>query len=205
LNKGHALRVRDAWRAGAVCLVALAGGVGFFVYCQVRFGAWDLYMQSQSALWGIHVDYFSLFRPQTYRLCLAPFEAGQLGPNDLSRLSVPLTLLTIAGLLACEWRQLRREGDTGWRGRLWFYLAAGLMFYLSVCGLKERAMASMIRYTLPVAVMLVLAVVHGRCHRQPAERPVRGSLWCSAALASVALGLLQLKLAYQFTHGGWVA
>lgn len=199
------VRRHETFRAVALTALALAGGLSFFAFCQLRLGGWDLYLQSQAALWGVRVDYLSLFRLDTYTLCLRRFEAGRLGPNDLSRLSVPLTVLALVGVLCWEWRRARHGSDSGWRSRAWYYAAAVLMFYLSVCGVRSRELVSMVRYSFPVFVMLVLAAVHALRNAGSFDRRVRFSTAVSALLVALALGVLELKLAYQFTHGLWVA
>src|SRR5205809_5240504 len=54
----------------AVMIVAIFGAVSFFIYCQVRWGRWDLYMLTQSAGWNIEPDYFAVFRLSNYRWLL---------------------------------------------------------------------------------------------------------------------------------------
>src|SRR5206468_278097 len=42
-------------------LVAACGAVGFFVYSQLRWGQWNIYMLTQAAGWGIVPDYLAVF------------------------------------------------------------------------------------------------------------------------------------------------
>jgi len=53
------------WTASAVVL-ALLGGLGFFLYCQLRFGRWDLYLEMQRYFGPSSFDYLAIIRPRTY-------------------------------------------------------------------------------------------------------------------------------------------
>jgi hypothetical protein len=194
------------WGSAALLGVAsMLGAAWFFAYCQLRFGDWSLYMRSQRTGWGIEPDYLTLFRPETYRLFLPSVTDLGLLADDLSRLSIPVTLGLFFVLFVLEWRLARSLADTGWTERLGFYLAAWLMFYLAVCGLKNRNMVSMIRYSFPVYVMLVLAVTH--LLRRVGPGSVRGRAFAAVAfgLAAVPLMALQTIFAGRYTHSEWVA
>ncbi|PYI76860.1 MAG: hypothetical protein DMF04_07690, partial [Verrucomicrobia bacterium] len=47
--------------------IAMLGGLGFLVYCQFRWGHWDIYMLTQRFGWGIEPDYLAVFKPSSYR------------------------------------------------------------------------------------------------------------------------------------------
>ncbi|MFS8814827.1 hypothetical protein [Synechococcus sp. R60.4] len=159
------------WTASAVVL-ALLGGLGFFLYCQLRFGRWDLYLEMQRYFGPSSFDYLAIIRPRTY----APlFSSGYwqsllsfseaLGAGiwaiSLSQLFVLLTLgsLVITGLLD-GWSVLAGKSRR-WQERLGFHLAAWAMFSISVAGMSAVAQRSMIRYCLPVHILQVLAWLHG--------------------------------------------
>src|SRR4029077_16357439 len=63
-------------------IVSMSGALLFFIYCQWRWGRWDMYMLTQSAGWGISPDYLAVFEPSNYRWLLPamnnPTEASQM-------------------------------------------------------------------------------------------------------------------------------
>src|SRR5262249_20340493 len=48
--------LQDYGGAIAVTIAATFGAVAFFLYCQVRWGRWDMYMLPQEAGWSIEPD-----------------------------------------------------------------------------------------------------------------------------------------------------
>src|SRR5207302_11163004 len=70
--------------AVAVMSGAIFGAIFFFLYCQWRWGRWDMYMPTQSAGWTIEPDYLPVFRPSN-SCWLMP----QLNdPTQLSKMSM---------------------------------------------------------------------------------------------------------------------
>ncbi|SRR5579871_5140087 len=207
-REGTASRPRSKLRAVVhrtmLAAVACLGAGLFFAYCQWQFGHWDLYMQTQRNGWRLVPDYLAIFRPEIYRLFIpAEGRDGFVDPNDLSRLAVPLTMAFFFAFLSGEvWVAWTRPAG-GWRRAPW-YFAAWWMFYVPLCGLVKVRMNSMIRYSLPVYVLLVLAGV-----QLFTQRPLRGvfrdigfGLLAGASFSSV---WLQAILAYHFALGHWVA
>ena len=74
----------------AVTAVSLTGAGAFFIYCQLRWGHWDIYMLTQSAGWGIEPDYTAIFRPSSYRWLIPAFN----DPTEASQM-----MMTLGGLL----------------------------------------------------------------------------------------------------------
>ncbi len=196
--------LRSLAAAGALSVTAALGGLLFFGFCQLRFGHWDLYLQTQRTGWAVYPDYLAFFRPTTYVPVIPAIAHGDVNPNDLSRLCVPLTALILALLAALEcWRARSAGGPPA--QRLALYLAGAILFYLSVSGLANSGMISMVRYTLCVHVLLILAAVSFL-----ASRPVSWGLPQRAAvyvlvMAAVASATLEIMLVRRFTHGEWVA
>ncbi|MGY2751867.1 hypothetical protein ACVW0Q_000221 [Thermostichus sp. MS-CIW-21] len=209
------------WTASAVVL-ALLGGLGFFLSCQLRFGCWDLYLEMQRYFGPSSFDYLAIIRPRTY----APlFSSGYwqsllsfseaLGAGiwaiSLSQLFVLLTLgsLIITGLLD-GWSVLAGKSRR-WQERLGFHLAAWAMFSISVAGMSAVAQRSMIRYCLPVHILQVLTWLHGVKYTNfsfiPQQvRPYLGSVlrlgyWI---LALVFFALNQV-LTWRYVQHLWVA
>src|SRR5437667_9731234 len=74
--------LREHGPAIGMTFVAACGAIGFFVYSQLRWGHWDIYMLTQAAGWGIIPDYLAVFKPSSYRWLVPvlnnPSEAGQM-------------------------------------------------------------------------------------------------------------------------------
>src|SRR5262249_49334969 len=113
--------------AAGLAAVALLGGLLFFGFCQMQYGRWDAYMDTQRAGWGVAPDYLAVFKPEIYRVARPTFIDGLVNPNDLSRLCVPFTVVLFFALVLVECRVARTDPQRGWRQRLGFYLAGGLM------------------------------------------------------------------------------
>src|SRR5205823_6738883 len=75
-------RFRKYTSAIGMTVVAACGGIAFFVYSQLRWGHWDIYMLTQAAGWGIVPDYLAVFKPSSYRWLIPalnnPTEASQM-------------------------------------------------------------------------------------------------------------------------------
>src|SRR5437879_6183990 len=75
--------LREYGPAFGLMTVAMFGAVFFFIYCQFRWGRWDMYMLTQSAGWGIEPDYFAVFRPSNYRWLVPALN----NPTEVSQMS----------------------------------------------------------------------------------------------------------------------
>jgi hypothetical protein len=196
--------VRSLVSAGSLAFTAALGGLLFFGFCQLRLGHWDLYLQIQRVGWGVRPDYLAFLRPGIYMPVMPAIAHGDVNPNDLSRLCVPLTALALAVLAALEcWRA---RSATGFREqRLGQYLAAAILFYLAVAGLANSGMISMVRYTFCVHVLLVLAAVSWLASRPLTwGTPQRVAVY-AFLLTAIASATFEIMLARRFTHGEWVA
>jgi hypothetical protein len=185
---------RRLFAAGALAAVTAAGGLLFFAYCAARFGQWDLYMATQRVGWDVVADYTAPLRWQLY----IPTGDGM----HVNRVSMLLLMVFFVLLLLREWRgDVEPGGETE---RACFYLAAAMLFYISVCGLYHKDLASMIRYSLTVYVMLVLAAANLAAHTRKVRRPSWLGI-AGMAITVLATFALQIKLLRQFTEGRWVA
>ncbi len=159
------------WTAGAVVL-ALLGGLSFLLYCQLRFGRWDLYMEMQRYFGPSSFDYLAIIQLRTY----APlFSLGYwqslfsfseaLGDGiwaiSIGQLFVPLTLGSLVVTSLLDGLSILAGKSRHWQERLGLHLAAWVMFSISVAGMSAVAQRSMIRYCLPVHILQVLAWLHG--------------------------------------------
>src|SRR5438445_4243433 len=86
--------------APAICLTAMAtlGALAFFLYCQLRWGHWDIYMLTQAASWGIVPDYLAVFKPSSYRWLVPALN----DPTEASQMSMTLGAVLLVGIAVCE-------------------------------------------------------------------------------------------------------
>jgi hypothetical protein len=196
-------RLRRYLPALATAAFASLGAGLFFLYCRCRFGQWDLFQKSQFAGWRASANHLAFFSWRTY--CPEPpfLRDGFLNPVWFSQFAVPFTVLMAAVLLVLEYRRRGSPAGQGWRARAGWYACAALMFYISVCGNATTGMYSMVRYLLPIDVLLTLAVVHWLSQ---AHSGSRGPWFRYLMTTWIGISfLLQAWLTYRFTHAQWVA
>jgi hypothetical protein len=195
-------RLRRGVRPMLLGAVASLGALGFFAYCQIRFGHWDLYQRTAAVGWGLQPNYRALFSERIFHL--HPDWSRQLLDGEfLSRLSVPVLLLALCALLVCEVALARARPETGWRGRVGLYLGAALLFYIPLSSQFSRAMTGMLRFSLCAYVLLVLAGLHLVNGTRLGTRAPAARLVLIAWL--LLTGACQLVLAAQFIGGRWVS
>src|SRR5438046_3516745 len=103
INGWTDLREPRAWLrnhtpAIGLMLVATSGAIAFFVYCQLRWGHWDIYMLTQAAGWGIVPDYLAVFKPSSYHWLVPALN----DPTEASQMSMTLGALFFCGVVLCE-------------------------------------------------------------------------------------------------------
>ncbi|HTU16816.1 MAG TPA: hypothetical protein VMG10_02035 [Gemmataceae bacterium] len=205
-GSGPPLRDRLA-RCTVPLLIGLAtagGGLSFFLFCQARFGCWNLYMQTQHMGWGVTPDYLALFSRRALRLYPVYSRTAGLHSDFISRLSVWVFLAAFALLTGMECWLRQQQGPIGCRRRACLYFCAWLLFYIALTGMASRAMGSMIRHSLCVQVLLVLALGQLLTRARPKSAP--GRLGRLLPVFCVPLFLVcELFLLHRFTHGEWVA
>ncbi|MGI8432469.1 MAG: hypothetical protein ACR2MW_09305 [Chthoniobacterales bacterium] len=191
------------WRQRGPVLVSafsMLGGLAFFLYCQVRWGRWDIYMLTQSAGWGIEPDYLAAFRPENYRWALPPYDA----PTVVSQFTSAVAGGLFVAIAAAELLRAFR-GESGWRRRLGFYFCAALIYYLSLAGVASVQLESMLRYDLCVHALVVLGLLHFLGELRVAPVFVRAFAMAAVAVAAAAGLALQGYYVWNFTQGNWVA
>jgi hypothetical protein len=182
-------------------MVAATMGAGlFFLYCQLRWGHWDIYMLTQSAGWGIIPDYLAVFKPASYRWLVPalndPTEASQVA------MTLGLWLMIVIGL--CELLPAIRT-RTDWRSRMGLYFCAAVIYYISVSGVASVEMESMLRYEFCVHALIVLAFLHFLRQFRTPPALIRVFATAAVALASAAGLSVQGWYVWNFTRGNWVA
>jgi hypothetical protein len=163
-------------------VVAAAGGVAFLVFCQLKFGQWNLYMETQRVGWGMGMDYLFPLRALSYRWSRT---------NGKFVMGYALALLMVISTEVAFRQRSREESTVRWSARLSaLYLALGL-FYIPASGTAGRNFVSFVRYSLPVEVILVL---------------IAAELWCLAHLPRRVVGIIAIFLlvGFSFSLVQWV-
>src|SRR5216110_3645386 len=80
---------REYSSAIGLTMVAACGAIAFFVYSQLRWGHWDIYMLTQAAGWGIVPDYLAVFKPSSHRWLVPALN----NPTEASQISMTLGAL----------------------------------------------------------------------------------------------------------------
>ena len=189
-------------------VVATLGALSFFLYCQLRWGHWDIYMLTQAAGWGIVPDYLAVFRPSNYRWLVPALN----NPTEASQMSMTLGALLFVGIAFCEISfALRRPRSAAIRWRSEFPMRAGIYFcaaaiyYVSVSGVACVDMESMLRYEFCVHALIVLALLNYL--RQLYMPPMFMRAFGIAAVALISAAGLSVQgwYVWNFTRGNWVA
>ena len=184
----------------AIMFAAICGAILFFVYCQLRWGRWDMYMLTQSAGWNIEPDYLAVFRLSNYRWLLPQLN----DPTQMSQMSMTFGAILLVCMAIVELMPAIRR-KTEWQARVGVYFCAAVIYYISVAGVASLDMESMLRYEFCVHALIVLAFLHFlRQFRVPPL--LLRVLGVGVAVLICALGLsVQGWYVWNFTRGNWVA
>jgi hypothetical protein len=195
-------RIRRVAGLSLVALAAAWGGLGFFAYCQWRFGAWDLYMQTQKAGWHVSPDWLWWLRPTSYIFWASRRYPSVPWPDDVSRLCTLVTVAVAIAVAIGEYR-LARRGDRSLPTRLVFYLPAAALLFVHGAGVSSIVMKSMVRYNLGVYALLLAALAHWSTTPSSARyrRPMKVAIYAIC----IFLACAQMALAWRFLRGQWVA
>src|ERR1041385_1709352 len=198
--RGPRVWLRTYGGAAALMMVATLGGFAFFLYCQLRWGRWDLYMLTQVAGWGIIPDYLAVFKPSSYRWIIPPLN----DPRQMSQMSMSVGALLFVAIVICELVAAARR-RTNWRVRTGIYFCAAVVYYIAVSGVASVEMESMMRYQFCAHALIVLALLHflSQFSAPPVWLRVLGM--AAVALGSVAGLSVQGWYVWNFTRGNWVA
>ncbi|HXX42548.1 MAG TPA: hypothetical protein VEI58_09825 [Chthoniobacterales bacterium] len=206
LEKGwNGLRApRDWFRnyGGALALMgaSILGAGIFFLYCQVRWGNWNIYMATQSLCWGIDPDYLAVFKISNYRWLIPALN----DPTEVSQMAMTLGGLFLLCIVLCEFLPgVRRR--VGWPMRIGIYFCAATIYYISVSGVASVEMESMLRYEFCVHALIVLAFLHFLHQFRTFPVPLRTLGMVTVALGGAAGLSLQGWCLWNFTRGNWVA
>jgi hypothetical protein len=192
--------IREHTPAIGLTVITMCGAIGFFLYSQLRWGHWDMYMLTQAAGWGIVPDYVAVFKPDSYRWLVPALN----DPTQASQLAMSIGGLLLIGIVVCELvPAIQRRAGLPVRAGVYFCAAA--IYYLSVSGVACVDMESMLRYEFAVHALIVLACLNFlRQFRMPPV-PVRAFGSATVALVSAAGLCVQGWYVWNFTRGNWVA
>ena len=191
--------LRKNTAAISMTLVAACGAVGFFVYSQLRWGQWNIYMLTQAADWGIVPDYLAVFKPGSYRWLVPALN----NPTEASQISMTVGALLLVSIALCELLPgIRRRACLPMR--IGIYFCAAAIYYLSVSAVACVDMESMLRYEFAVHALIVLAFLNFL--RQFRTPPMFAGAFGIAAVALLsAAGLcVQGWYVWNFMRGNWV-
>ena len=188
-------------KKGVLTTAAVAGAVSFLIYCQLRFGQYDLYMQTQKIGWGIVPDYGAIWKWGSFR-----YSFGIDAFTTRASYFAFLILAQIEGFLAWITRR------SGFVRRLPVYATAFLIFYVSLSGLKAVEFRSMIRYSLPWYILLLLCSAHlsvrlwRRSRLRQLPKAFGNSLLVAIALIFAAVfWMFDIPYLREFVNGRWFA
>ncbi|MFL5815320.1 MAG: hypothetical protein ACJ763_17215 [Bdellovibrionia bacterium] len=184
-----ALKKAKFWKAVAISLAGVSGAVVFFAYCQSRFGMWNLYFQLEETGWQNHRRWFAVINPLSY----VPRFFFEHSVDSLNRTAVLVTGIQLVQTFPKKqsWRKIFSAE------LLPLWIVAFTLFYIALTGKANANMDSMLRYTLPPFILLLL--IGAREGTDLLKRP----RWI--ALAAVFSFALQIWCAYRFLRGHWVA
>jgi hypothetical protein len=195
LGRSKKINLKALSRSMLISIIASIGTLGFLAYCQFRFGRYDLYMETQRIGWGIMPDYKAIFKWK---------EFAYASPIDqFSTIASGIAFLVFA---AIEIGTGAVRKNRGVFERLPIYLVSALIFFITLSGLKSLNFRSMIRYTLPWHVLLLLCLAHllsRNCRLSPAY--VRVSAFLCAIGAGFAIWIYDAPHIIDFLNGRWFA
>ena len=186
--------------AFALTIAAASGAILFFLYCQVRWGHWDLYMLTQAAGWSITPDYLAVFKPSSYRWLLPALN----NPTEMSQMSMTIGALLFVVIAICEFLPVVRRSST-LAIRAGIYFCAAAIYYISVSGVACVDMESMLRYEFCAHALIVLAVLQLLGSIRVPSTLVRAFGMGMMALVSAIGFSVQGWYVWNFTRGNWVA
>jgi hypothetical protein len=184
----------------ALTTAAASGALLFFVYCQIRWGHWDMYMLTQSAGWGITADYLAVFKPSGYRWLFPALN----NPREMSQMAMTLGALLFLVIAICESLPFIRR-QSAFANRVGIYFCAAAIYYISVSGVACVDMESMLRYEFCAHAIIVLAFLHLFANIRVPSVLVRALAMGTMVLISAIGFSVQGWYVWNFTRGNWVA
>ncbi len=201
------------WKRAILLSFGALLGVGtFFLFCQIRFGHWDMYQKTQGTFWNVHPDYTVVLTPTLYLPTLRHQPAERffhadywtsLRYDDLGYFQTALGFWFFPAIAIFELIGIYR-GGTGWRQRWPFWYAAAVFFYLAAVAHYSRLFGSVTRHYYVALIPITLAVCHALSEYRLSRKAV---VLVIVVLSLLALGLLiaQYKTQAAYMQGLWIA
>ncbi len=183
----------------SLATVSSLGIVAFLLFCKLRFGTFALYFESLRIGWYHETLPWSPFDARLYRMMMPSLPLH--GVWELNRFVVPFSavLIILASLVEVSRKAADRSRDI--LLRVCFILGAAACLYMPIAGYYTRGLNGLVRYTLPVFTLLVLAFVHQSLTR----RWLRTVLLIILPIAAFCMLFWQTELVRGFSNGNWVA
>jgi hypothetical protein len=184
------------WRKSLLISAGSILGAGLFLlFCQLRFGQMNLYMETQRIGWGIVPDYLAVFE-SLGRRAMTPWDGS----------ATRLSYLGIWFLFGVELFLKLFCKQSEFKKRLPLYYCMAATFYLTVSGLASLSMRSMIRYSLVWYVMGLLCLANISTVLPEVPKKVRNPLFVGVVLYLMKVFCLeQWPHWVDFLRGRWFA
>lgn len=198
--EGRQMSRREIMTGIAVSALGAAGAASVFVFSEIAFGHWNLYMLRQQWGWGVAFDPLFFVSYPLLTFAAATPENG-LDPYRMSSVLSAVFPWMFLVYAAWEWRA-RRTDDRSVRIALG--VIAFLLWFLAAGALASNGMQSMVRYVFLPYMLLIFAFFHlQRDSRNGAGMPRRTLLLVSPwILLCSAVQVLAVRL---FTGNFFVA
>ncbi len=190
-------------RGAGASLLAAAGTLVFFAYCQIAFGLWNLYFLRQSAGWNIHPHYL-LWDAHAVGLVLPDWPADLADGQAMSRLSASVAFWFLALGFGLDAWTSSRDRDPAFATRALLWLGAFALFYLPGAALIGNDWQSMLRYVFPTVLLGSVALAQ-RWSTARLSRRANAAIGAAVLLVTVLLLAEQVVLIRAFAAGKWVA
>ena len=184
------ITLKNTVTAGFLSFFTAMGLISFLVFCQLKFGHWNLYFLF-SKMVGQFPDYLAIFNPKSY----IPRFFYENTMWSINRSQAPWILGLILGAL---------RFDTSRRNKAGLYGTVIALFYFTVAGKSTGGMDGMIRYTLPIFALLVLIIAQVLQERNSIfnlNSYQKGSLTFLYLFSLATQGWIS----WMFLHGRWVS
>ncbi|MBA2270362.1 MAG: hypothetical protein H0W20_07170 [Chthoniobacterales bacterium] len=191
-----------------IAIATAMGTISFFIYCAARFGRWNEYMKAREIGWfGTHADYSALFALERFRVFVPQFSGDFLAHADVTRLYVPMLAALLLLVVGADSLFSRRGSLRGFGERVPFYVAAGILFFLSATNANPTFQSSpgFIRYGIYTCTLLFLAAAHAYENSNYRNRPLPLAVQLAIFLTATVGLALQLQLCWQYSRGIFVS
>jgi hypothetical protein len=175
--------------------IGISGAGLFFLYCYIKWGYADLYMQNQKEGWGIVPDYLPLIHWSRWNFS-----------TDYDRWSTYSIAILIGVFGLAEVMAYFRFKDRRIQERLPIYFCILAMDYINVSGLIVRWFYSMVRYVFPCVVLFSLSAAHLSKAFPKLPRSIAISLFIGWTIAMAVLFYdVELPHYIDYVHYVWFA